>query len=146
MDDLTSALMDSSEPTTGQETTIHDAPQTPESTSGAVQSGQRRDLYQDPDVKALMSARDRAHAQQLAAIQQQYASLQQQYESVALKDMDDFEKAQWQAQKAQQEAARYRQILEQQQQAAQLEAQKRQDLERLSNMTGISAFVPWLTE
>lgn len=140
MDELTSALMDSAPEQNSGEQTIQSAPQTPEQNSGASQgSPTRRDVYQDPDVRELMSARDRAHAQQLAAIRQQYDQLQQQYESVALKDMDDFEKAQWQAQKAQQEAARYRQILEQQQQAAQLEAQKRQDLERLSSMTGVPA-------
>ncbi len=141
MDELTSALMDSA-PTTETDSssqTIQSAPQSPESDSGSNQQQpqQQRDLYQDPDFRALVSARDAAHARQMQQMQAQYEQLQQQYESVALKDMDDFEKAQWQAQKAQQEAQRYRMILEQQQQAAQMEAQKRQDLDRISQMTGV---------
>lgn len=142
MDELTSALMDSSPaPETGGGQTSQTAPQSPEQSSGQSAQPQQaapRNLYDDPNVRALMSARDQAHGRQVATLQQQIAELQNQYEQVALKDMDDMEKAQWQAQKAQQEAQRYRTILEQQQQAAQLETQKRQDLERLSSMTGVA--------
>lgn len=144
MDELTSALMDSAPAEqTSEGQTIQDAPQQAETTSVGSQAQPqqapaRKNLYDDPDFRALISARDAAHAAQLRQLQQQYEQLQQQYEAVALKDMDDFEKAQWQAQKAQAEAQRYRQILEQQQQAAALEAQKRQDLERIASLTGVS--------
>lgn len=146
MDELTSALLDSAtaEGNSGGQT-IEEAPQQAEGNSVESQAQstppaqpQRRSLYDDPDFRAVMSARDAAHAAQMRQLQQQYEQLQQQYEQVALKDMDDVEKAEWQAQKAQQEAARYRQILEQQQQAAQLEAQKRADLERIASLTGVS--------
>lgn len=141
MDELTSALMDSApaEGNSDGQTIQSDAPQQAEQTSAGSQPQpqQRRNLQDDPDFRAVISARDAAHAAQMRQIQTQYEQLQQQYENVALKDMDDFEKAQWQAQKAQQEAQRYRQILEQQQQAAQLEAQKRSDLERIAALTGV---------
>lgn len=135
MDELTSALMDSGggdEPQPAQ-TIRESAPQQPEKNSG--DSAQpSRNLYEDPNVRALMSSRDR----ELQQMRQQYEQMQAQLEQLSTKDMDDFERAQWQAQKAQQEAMRYRSILEQQAQAAQLEQQKRADLERLSSMTGVS--------
>lgn len=153
MDELTSALMDSAEGKNPDVQTIR-APQSTTTTeeisdgkpvsaqdsgaqTAATPSQQRRNLYDDPDVRALVSARDRAYAQQMAAIQQQYAELQRRYEELATKDMDDVQRAQWMAQKAQEEAARYRAILEQQQQAQQLEEQKRQDLQKLSSLTGV---------
>lgn len=150
MDELTSALMDSAEGKNPDVQTIRAPQSTTEETSDgkpvstqdsgaqtAATPSQRRNLYEDPDVRALVSARDRAYAQQMAAIQQQYAELQRRYEELATKDMDDVQRAQWMAQKAQEEAARYRAILEQQQQAQQLEEQKRQDLQKLSSLTGV---------